>query len=315
MQYSSSAKAFLAQLKTIRVNKIGERRAPHKPLLLLAVLGRLQRGLSGWHPFIELEPLVTPVLIAQAPHQTSKPQLIHPFWYLCSDGLWEIANPKQMEKQRSGLPTMDAFRASSGRIPAAIETLLCGDPILLEQAIQTLLSHYFPENFHNDLRQQLELQAEDFTEQSGELIAAEQTPKYETKRRDPNFRRVVLLAYEHRCAVTGFRAALDGHYFGVEAAHVRWHCDEGPDQIDNGLALNPTIHHLFDRGAWSLTDDNKIIVSALLTGDDETTKRLRGHHGKALHKPLPGYPSPNTQYIRWHREGAGAVFRSPALPL
>jgi putative restriction endonuclease len=315
MQYSSTATLFLAKLRTIRVNKVGDRSAPHKPLLLLAVLGRLQRGLSGWHPFIELEPVVTPVLSAHTPHQKTSPQLIHPFWYLCSDGLWEIANREEMERQRSGLPTMAAFRASSGRLPAEIETLLVSHPVLLEQAIQTLLSQYFPENFHNELRQQFELQAQVFTAQPDALIAAEKAPEYGIKRRHPNFRRVVLVAYEHRCAVTGFRAALDGRYFGVEAAHIRRHCDEGPDQIDNGLALNPTIHHLFDRGAWSITDDNKIIVSALLTGDDETTKRLRGHHGKALHKPLPGYPSPNTKYIRWHREGAGAVFRSPALPL
>ncbi|MDE0882479.1 MAG: HNH endonuclease [Myxococcota bacterium] len=313
---TTATSTLLNQISAIRVWQTGKARAPHKPLLLLAVLGRIQRGITGLHPFAELEEAVAPVLEDHAPTQTTKPQVRHPFWYLRSDGLWEIPNADAMELQVGGFPKAAAFGSAQGRLPRSIEQVLIGDPNLLEQAVHRLLCEHFPETLHADLRQRLGLaEAGLITAPTDHLSVGESAPAYRVARRDPNFRRKVLQAYEHRCAVSGFRAALDGRYFGVEAAHVHWHAHGGPDQIDNGLALNPLLHLLFDRGAWSLTDDLRIIVSSRVTGDDETTKNLRAHHGKKLSEPLPGYAKPNRQFIHWHREGAGGVFRAPALGL
>ena len=312
---TNSATKLLEQLSQIRIWQTGKARAPHKPLLLLAVLGRLQRGITGLHSYNELNETVAPVLEDHAPTQTTKPQVRHPFWYLQSDGVWEVPGAGDMERQRGGFPTAAAFAAASGRLAPHIEAQLLDQPTLLEQAIRQLLFEHFPETLHADLRQRLGIGESVSTRTPNDLMVAEQAPAYQSNRRDPNFRRKVLEAYEHRCAVSGFRAALDGRYFGVEAAHVHWHAHGGPDQVDNGLALNPLLHLLFDRGAWSLTDDLRIIVSRRVTGDDETTANLRSHHGKQLRQPLPGYPKPNPQFIHWHREGAGGVFRGPGLPL
>jgi len=114
--------------------------------------------------------------------------------------------------------------------------------------------------------------------------------------------------------MTGFRAALGGNYFGVEAAHVQWHAFDGDDTLTNGMALNPLMHVLFDRGAWSLTDERRVIVSAEFTGSDEATHRLRALHGKPLREPLPGFAPVSVESIRWHREAdLGGVFRAPGL--
>jgi putative restriction endonuclease len=126
----------------------------------------------------------------------------------------------------------------------------------------------------------------------------------------------VLRAYAYRCAFSGFRAALGGTYFGCEAAHVQWHSYQGPDFVSNRIALEPTIHKLLDAGAWSLTDDRRILVSVEFTGTDSTLERIRERHGKPLRSPLPGEPSVSPQYIQWHREpDLGGVLRQPALPL
>ena len=60
---------------------------------------------------------------------------------------------------------------------------------------------------------------------------------------------------------------------------MQWHAYYGPDIVANGIALEPTIHKLFDAGACSLTDDRRILVSANYTGSDEAVARLRAHHG------------------------------------
>ena len=130
------------------------------------------------------------------------------------------------------------------------------------------------------------------------------------------FRKKVLRAYEHRCAVTGFRAALGGSYFGCEAGHVQWHAFGGPDTVENGISMEPTIHKLFDAGAWTLTDDHRVLVSADYTGSETAVNRLREHHGRLIRLPITGQPLLGVDYIRWHREPElGGVFRTPALAL
>ncbi len=62
------------------------------------------------------------------------------------------------------------------------------------------------------------------------------------------FRRVVLRAYEQRCAVTGLRLINGGGRAEVEAAHIRPVEANGPDIISNRLALSGTAHWMFDRG-------------------------------------------------------------------
>jgi predicted restriction endonuclease len=41
--------------------------------------------------------------------------------------------------------------------------------------------------------------------------------------------------------------------------------------------MEPTIHKLFDAGAWTLTDDHRVLVSADYTGSETAVVRLREH--------------------------------------
>ena len=220
-----------------------------------------------------------------------------------------------MARTASGYPTMAAFRASSGRLPPQIAARLQADPRLAQQLIDRLLTGYFPPTQHASLLDAVGLEGlEPVAEAKPEALGDEAAP-YRTPR-DPRFREAVLRAYEYRCAFSGFRASLGRSYFGCEAAHVQWHACAGPDSVANGLALEPTIHTLFDAGAWSLTDDRRILVSANYTGSDVAIERLRARHGQPLLDPLPGQPQIELEYIRWHREPElGGVFREPALPL
>jgi putative restriction endonuclease len=61
--------------------------------------------------------------------------------------------------------------------------------------------------------------------------------------RAAQFRRVVLQAYDQRCAVTGIQLRL------VDAAHILPVGAPGStDEISNAIALAPTYHRAFDRG-------------------------------------------------------------------
>ena len=306
----SNKARYLEMIRKLNVYRQGDRRAPHKPLLLLLAIAELLRGHTEIS-FGEAESNLIPLLKAYAPPVKARHQPELPYWYLRSDGLWMVPGADELPRQSGGFPKMSALRSSHGQLEHGFARALSTDRSFLMATIEALLDGHFPESIHEDILESvgLALPQQETAANSAPLDAPQRT-------RNPSFRKDVLRAYEHRCAVTGFRAALAGQYFGCEAAHVQWHAYDGPDSVANGFAVEPTLHKLFDAGAWTLTDDRRILVSAELTGTDATVERLRDLHGRQLRKPLSGEREIGVDHIQWHREaGLGGVFRHPALPL
>jgi putative restriction endonuclease len=118
--------------------------------------------------------------------------------------------------------------------------------------------------------------------------------------RDRVFRRVVLDAYDRRCAVTGLKFINGGGRAEVEAAHIKPVEHHGPDDIRNGIALSGTVHWMFDRGLISLSDDLDVLVSRQVNDPDSVWKLVNGSRRAATpHNPAQR-PHPN--YLAWHRE-------------
>lgn len=310
MSSSYDDEDLLQRVDRLRTYRKGERRAPHKPLLLLFAIGELVRGHRKL-PFEKVKKALDPLLNAYAPPVASRHQPELPYWHLATDGLWEVENAQKLARQRSGFPTMAALRGSSGCLPNGLAERLLASPRLLHDVVSLLLEEHFPPSVHEDI-----LTAVGLSLEPPSAVAERPERERPTRQRDPQFRQEVLRAYEYRCAFSGFRAALGGSFLGCEAAHVQWHSHEGPDSVSNGIALEPTLHKLLDAGAWTLTDDRRILISAHFTGSEATVARIRESHGKPLRQPLPGSPLVEREYIRWHREPElGGVFRRPALPL
>ena len=79
--------------------------------------------------------------------------------------------------------------------------------------------------------------------------------------REASFRGRVIDAYDGRCAVTGIRMVNGGGRVEAQAAHIRSVADDGPDVVQNGIALSATAHWCFDRHLLTLTDDYGLLVS------------------------------------------------------
>ncbi len=117
--------------------------------------------------------------------------------------------------------------------------------------------------------------------------------------RDRVFRRVVLRAYDERCAITGLKLINGGGRAEVEAAHIRPVEANGPDIVGNGLALSGTAHWMFDRGLLSLADDLEILVSRQ-ANDPESIRGVINKTGYAL-PPLRMADRPHPHFLSWHR--------------
>jgi putative restriction endonuclease len=114
------------------------------------------------------------------------------------------------------------------------------------------------------------------------------------------FRRLVLDAYDSRCAFTGLKLINGGGRAEVEAAHIKPVADNGPDAVWNGLALSGTVHWMFDRGLISLSNDYDILISRQVN-DPEQIESLVNKTGKAR-IPDGKLQRPHPAYLSWHRE-------------
>jgi putative restriction endonuclease len=118
--------------------------------------------------------------------------------------------------------------------------------------------------------------------------------------RDRVFRKIVLDAYDRRCAITGFSFINGGGRAEVEAAHIKPVEANGPDIISNGLALSGTVHWMFDRGLIGLSDNYDILVSRQVN-DPESVWKIINPNRTAF---LPRNPAmrPHPAFLGWHRE-------------
>lgn len=118
--------------------------------------------------------------------------------------------------------------------------------------------------------------------------------------RDRVFRRVVLRAYDERCAITGLKLINGKGRAEVAAAHIRSVEASGPDIVNNGIALSGTAHWMFDRGLISLADDLEILISRQ-TNDPQGIQSIINKSGRAL-SPRRMSDRPHPHFLRWHRE-------------
>lgn len=117
------------------------------------------------------------------------------------------------------------------------------------------------------------------------------------------FRDGVIATYNFRCAISGLELIYSpgnvSEKHEVEAAHIKPVASGGRDLIQNGLALNRTVHWAFDLGMMWVDRDLRIRVSEEVESD-QRNEWLRKFRGNMLR--LPRNPSfyPSSDALAWH---------------
>lgn len=287
----------LARLSSLRQHQRDGRRSPHKPLLVLLALGRLARTGSSTLPWSEAETQLA-ALISEfgPPSRTAAAQsAAYPFTRLRADGVWTLDRDVEMNNLRP-------LRAAevSGRLESSLEDRLRGHLAVVPSVARALVDSHFPATVAADV-----LSAVGFDPDTSP--AAEGAPR--DRVRSSAWRLQVLEAWDRQCAFCGFDGQAGGMPVGLEAAHVRWWALDGPDDLDNGLALCLLHHKLFDRGMLGLLDEHTVVVSQRFTARTASGRSVYDLHGHRL-TPRPGTPLPAQSHVAWHRS---QVFQGDAL--
>ena len=306
------AREVIGAFEGLRRAQTGGRYAPHKPLLVLLSLARVQRGEARMARFTELESDLRALLDEFGPTRSAD-RAHMPFWHLGTDhggSLWELKGPRVLLARAAGAtPTLGALRgvAVRGGFSGQIYERLSRDPSLLQDVARRVLRAYFPKSIHADILSAigLDLDISDPARAPTQTIETDVTPR----RRDPAFREKVLLAYEFRCCVCGFDLRIGRVPAGIEAAHIQWHHVGGPDVVQNGLALCSLHHKLFDLGVFCIETEGRRIVFSQHAIDGQ--RGLAGElrlHGRPMLPPQDPTFVPDERFLKWNWTN---VFKRP----
>ncbi len=301
--------------------------APHKPLLLLSVMDQFARGQIRSN-LIEITSDLGELFSSywdrvMQPEQRSTMAL--PFFHLSKekDAFWHLM-PRPGKKD---------FLAEAYRNPAVAHTFRfsvnkLNDTILgarLDEELYALLiaedtrdvlrevlvKTYFEPGVQSILLEQGAINIYSFRYSQALLTQAQakgvkKKPKgsddYPAAVRDQGFRRAVVTAYDHRCAMCGIRIlTLEGHTV-VAAAHIiPWSISHN-DNPRNGMALCRVCHWCFDEGLVGISRQYALILSAQIT----VNRNIPGYILKLSSRDIVGPDEesfwPDLEALNWHRQ-------------
>ena len=151
---------------------------------------------------------------------------------------------------------------------------------------------HFPASMHQEILQTVEIPT----------FVIEPQPS------NPNFQSDVMNAYKEKCAVCGFRVRFENQPIALEVTYIKSPKAGGPDAEENGLALCSLHHELFNKGAFTLSENLHVLVSKHTKGKG-TEDWLKKFHGEKMKFPPHQIYYPRIHFTDWHFRNR---FRGPA---
>jgi putative restriction endonuclease len=299
-------------------------RAPHKPFLLLAVMDLIAQGLIQTN-LIQLNADLMDIfdLYWVKVMGVEKNRIpILPFYHLKSDKFWHLV---PVPGRESTLALIQQIRSIS-----QLQALVIGarlDDQLFELLLngrerdglrRVLIETYFAPQVRPKLVEVGHIASESFQYSlelrdrlRGKFIlkeVPEVDEKYHAESRSAAFRRIVVEAYEHTCAICQVRLVTPEGRTAVAAAHIiPWSLSHNDDPR-NGLSLCGLHHWSFDQGLLGIASDYAILTSPLVP---EEQKPALLASEQQLYLPKDDLLKPALQALDWHRRH---IFRAEAPP-
>ena len=296
--------------------------APHKPILLLTVLQAYENKLLTTNQ-IPISPELTGLfktnwsLFVKTGHTLG---FALPFFHLKNEkgNWWElVANPGcEMWVQSGKLTSFSNLSAAVAY--AQIDpnlAILLKDETTRDVLRRTLLDTYFPgKTILNiaDLTTDLdELRREMLEESPAEYRAKlkglktrldPETYQIDVYVRDTLFRREIVRLYDDTCCITGVRVSAPYAFSMVDACHIVPFYKTFNNHPTNGIALCPNLHRAFDKGAVSIDENYRVIISRTFVENEDSAYSLKALAGKAIQLPRDEYFMPDLEAFAWHHK-------------
>lgn len=299
-------------------NVATNRKAPHKPILLLAVLDLVHRGVIST-PFIDVTGDMVELnelfnlywrRIALLGQTTS---IAFPFSRMDREPFWNLVPVPNAAITSSVINnTSSVSYLRKYALGARMDDDLFGLMATTdgrEALKETLLRSCFSEQAQAALREQSGINTEAFDysrllEEKSHLPLVKEileTEIYRAPARDQGFRRIIVTTYDHRCALCGIRIVTPEGHTAVEAAHIVPWSDTQNDDIRNGMALCKLCHWAFDKGMLGVSSTYHVVTSKAIALVPNYAGPLQTLHGRGIIPPKEETHRPAQHFLAVHR--------------
>lgn len=280
-------------LRTHGHEKMGT--ALKKPLLFLTLLAKIYRG-EATEPCFRFSAVEEELreLILDFGGRVTQPKPEQPFYHAGSDetdALWRVTSaPGLLPDGYRSTAKITALRDARtfGWLRESSYRLLKANPARCLELIGRLLNRWWSGSLHEEILSRLGVPRN----------AEVWEPK--TRKRDSRFSAEVLKNYAYQCGACGFDLMVGGRSVGLEGAHIRWHAFDGPDRLENGIALCKFHHWAFDRGLFTFESQKRTLVLSPQAVPRCTVSNglLTALEGQTLRRARV---VPDRHFLDWHR--------------
>lgn len=294
--------------------------APHKPVLLLAVMQGMEEGWVDQNR-IELSPELVGAFkgVWRALVTTGhSPIIAQPFFHMRGEKFWHhVPNP--------GYENWGAATKSCKCIGVLHQAVAYArlDPdlfmLIMSPAHRAILQHTLLETYFPHA--QLHAASSNYLRQVTDQILAESPADYQTEMRilqetmDKEsyeeevfvrggvFKRQIPELYNNTCCISGLQVVTNINASLIDACHIVPFSESHDDTITNGLALCPTLHRAFDRGLVAINPDGyRVMVSKRFTEPVTSIYSICQFEGKEINRPANEKYHPGKDNLYRHLE-------------
>ncbi len=253
-------------------------KAPHKPILILAVIEAFERGI-----ITENRIYITPELLSlfksywyalvKTGHTAN---FTLPFFHLKNEKpeFWFLQSAPGFESAITSSNSIKSFKALNefvyyaylseemyGQMSNQVKRLELKQYILFRYFGKTSVSLGYDAlgEAENDILQ------DDSATYRNKVIASFESniEEQEEERfiRGNAFKKAIPRIYQNMCAISGLKVDATFNISMIDACHIIPFSESYNDTIQNGIALCPNLHRAFDRGLISINEKFQVMVS------------------------------------------------------
>jgi putative restriction endonuclease len=273
-----------------RNSELGIAYKPHKPLLILLALRKLQVNGSSKLLWTNAKTQLGELLREFNNNSTVGPH--DPFYRLTKDDgdLWHLTGTFTESRYPAELNEQNPI----GSFSSDIEKELLKNNYLLLQLVRQTLEMQFDAPQYSVVLEKIGF---DYNEVFS-VNATSAVLEIERKR-DQNWVKEIRKIWNNTCAFCGYDGKINDYQIGTEAAHIRAFKQDGPDDLDNGFVLCSLHHKLFDNGALSVRANLTLAISRNFTIGEKFKGHFEELRDKEILLPDSGIEL-NDKHLNWH---------------
>jgi len=303
-------------------NSIGLGKAPHKPILLLAVIRAIEEKV-----ITENKIRITPELVSyfksywnQLVFSGHTSNFALPFFHLKNEKskIWSLINKPGYEFALTSSNSIRSFKALNeatdyARLDEQFFEML-KDQKFRDFVRALIIKKYFPHanltllNERNDYLTDIEHQilsdsTVEYVSRIKKLIEKDNIEE-EVFLRGAAFKKQIPRLYDYTCAITGMKVVAVNEISLIDACHIIPFKVSFDDTFHNGISLCPNMHRAFDRGIISIDTNYKVMISDKFL-ENKTSYSIRQFEGKEIKLPQISKHYPSQENLENHRQRFG----------